>query len=291
MQLTQLRHAIALAEEGSFSAAAQRVNLTQSAFSRSIQALEDSLQQKLFDRSPRGVSLTSAGALLLPRARALTRQASALMRDAGLMSEGAMGSVAIGCGPMFASLSRALAQRCWLERPAVFASFHILPIARMTGMLVREELDFYIADTRAAAGDTELIAEPVADIKVGYHVRPGHPLTGRRKLAMEDVVQYPLASPHFGELRSNEAGLRGWSGHLASEELDLLIDIATNSDAVLMSNFHAIADKIENGSLIPLDIPELDPWISNVAIVRLADVPLTPAARHYAEQARALFAS
>ena len=54
----RLTHLIALAEEGSFARAAERVHLSQPALSRSIQALEDELGMKLFDRAARGVAMT-----------------------------------------------------------------------------------------------------------------------------------------------------------------------------------------------------------------------------------------
>ena len=54
-----------VAEKGSVSAAAQELFISQSAVSQSIRQLEDQLQIRLFSRSPRGVSLTSEGKLLL----------------------------------------------------------------------------------------------------------------------------------------------------------------------------------------------------------------------------------
>jgi len=61
MDLRKLRHVLALHEEGSFVKAAARVNLTQSALSRSIQTLESSLELTLFDRTREGVVATTAG--------------------------------------------------------------------------------------------------------------------------------------------------------------------------------------------------------------------------------------
>ena len=50
MDIRRLTHFIALAEEGRFAVAAERVHLSQAAFSRSIQALEQRMGLKLFDR-------------------------------------------------------------------------------------------------------------------------------------------------------------------------------------------------------------------------------------------------
>ena len=69
---TQLFEAfIAVAESGSFSVAAERVHLTQPAVSKRIAQLEQQLDCRLFDRIARNISLTEAGAALLPKASRL----------------------------------------------------------------------------------------------------------------------------------------------------------------------------------------------------------------------------
>lgn len=70
MEIRQLQLFIALAEEGSFTKAAHRMNIVQSGLSISIKALEQELGTLLFDRTTRKVMLTSAGTLFLQHARA-----------------------------------------------------------------------------------------------------------------------------------------------------------------------------------------------------------------------------
>src|ERR1700739_1615661 len=61
MELYQIRHFAAVAETGSFTKAAIRAAVTQPALSTSIAKLEDELGVKLFNRSPKSVTLTPAG--------------------------------------------------------------------------------------------------------------------------------------------------------------------------------------------------------------------------------------
>ena len=69
MELRQLEHFVAVAEERSFTRAAHRANIVQSGLSMSIRALEEEVGTKLFDRGARGIVLTPAGEAMLPDAR------------------------------------------------------------------------------------------------------------------------------------------------------------------------------------------------------------------------------
>ena len=67
MDLRQLRYFTAIADYGSFSEAAARLRIAQSALSRHTSTLEQELGVRLFHRHPRGVDLTHSGTLLLAR--------------------------------------------------------------------------------------------------------------------------------------------------------------------------------------------------------------------------------
>ena len=71
MELEQLRHFIAAAEAGSFSAAARALYISHSTICRSVSALEEELGVRLFERSSRDFRLTEAGEALLPQAQSL----------------------------------------------------------------------------------------------------------------------------------------------------------------------------------------------------------------------------
>ncbi len=77
MDSAALRAFVAVAEQGSFSRAADSLFLTQSAVSKRIAALEDELRAPLFDRIGRSVHLTEAGAVLLTRARRILAEIEA----------------------------------------------------------------------------------------------------------------------------------------------------------------------------------------------------------------------
>lgn len=66
---------VAVAEEGGFTAAAQRLHVVQSAVSGTVRALERELDSALFERTTHRVSLTPAGEAFVPAARAALRAA------------------------------------------------------------------------------------------------------------------------------------------------------------------------------------------------------------------------
>ena len=70
MELRHLQHFVALAQEGSFTLAARKVNIVQSGLSNSIKELEEELGSRLVERTTRKVAITETGMLFLPHARA-----------------------------------------------------------------------------------------------------------------------------------------------------------------------------------------------------------------------------
>jgi DNA-binding transcriptional LysR family regulator len=73
VELRHLRYFAAIAEEGSFTAAAERLWVAQPRLSTQIRRLEAELGVRLFERHTRGVTLTPAGTLFLERARGARR--------------------------------------------------------------------------------------------------------------------------------------------------------------------------------------------------------------------------
>ena len=82
MELRQLRYFVAIADSGSFSKAAERVFVAQSALSHQLAQLEGELDAALFHRSRRGVTLTEAGSRFFPHAVSILRQAEEAIASA-----------------------------------------------------------------------------------------------------------------------------------------------------------------------------------------------------------------
>ena len=120
MDIRQLRYFIAIAEEGSLSAAAQRVNVAQPSLSQHVQSLERDLDVKLLDRSPRGVTLTQSGEVLLSHAREIVRALDVAVEQVRRSGSEPAGEVSFGLPSSVSMvLSVPLAETVRLELPKV----------------------------------------------------------------------------------------------------------------------------------------------------------------------------
>jgi DNA-binding transcriptional LysR family regulator len=105
MELRQLEHFVAVAEDESFTRAAQRLGYVQSALSVSIQSLERELAVRLFDRTTHRVQLTDAGHALLPSARATLAAADGIRDEAAAVSGVLRGRLRIGLMQAFTAVN------------------------------------------------------------------------------------------------------------------------------------------------------------------------------------------
>jgi DNA-binding transcriptional LysR family regulator len=107
-----LRQFLAVAAEGSLSAACARLAVTQPALTKSIQRLETQLGVKLFERLPRGMALTPYGKTLLPHARRIEAECHFAEVEMQAFRGGRTGRLRVGAGPYFgaALVPRAIAR-------------------------------------------------------------------------------------------------------------------------------------------------------------------------------------
>lgn len=96
MEIRQLRAFVAIADSGTFTAGAHRVNVTQAAISMQIRQLETETGSRLFIRAPRRVILTEAGEHLLERARLILREHDAALDEIAELAGAERGRLRVG---------------------------------------------------------------------------------------------------------------------------------------------------------------------------------------------------
>lgn len=94
LRLRHLRYTVAAAQHGSFRRAAERLRVQESAISRGVGEAEGIVGTRLFERSPKGVSLTAAGRMFVATSDDLLRQLSVLVSNLGRIEGRATGNCA-----------------------------------------------------------------------------------------------------------------------------------------------------------------------------------------------------
>lgn len=195
MDLANLNAFIAIAETGGFSAAGERLHLTQPAISKRIAGLEQQLNVRLFDRLGREVSLTEAGRALLPRAY----QILSVLDDTRRALTNLTGEVT-------GRLTLATSHHIGLHRlPPLLREF----TRRYPGVALDIQfLDSEVAYDEILHGRAELAVitlapEPhslvkavlVWDDPLDFVAAPEHPLANSGAVSLTDIAGYPAVFP------------------------------------------------------------------------------------------------
>jgi DNA-binding transcriptional LysR family regulator len=224
MELRHLAAFTAVAEEGSFTAAAERLHMVQSAASAAVPTLERELRVRLFDRTTHHVELTPAGRLLLPEARRTLAAAAA--RDViNQMHGGLRGTVRLGINQWDRAFSvpRLLAE-FREEHPQVGIELHRGDSTSNSRALHKGQLDlaFIAVDAEAAPG---LSLTPLVRQTMLFVTSLDHRLAGRSSIDLGMTAAEPFAEtpPTWGVRISIDRAFRaaGLDRRVAFEVADI----------------------------------------------------------------------
>lgn len=262
MNIRQLEHFLALAESGSFSRAAERLFLTQSALSRSIQSLEAEIDGALIDRIGKRNELTPLGRHVLERARRIVLETSELRRGAELMRQASAGVMRVGLGSGPGAI---LMTPLMCHMASVYPDVRVRVVRGPTELqlvqLRARQLDALVVDLRVLAPDPDLQIEPVAEMRGGWMARAGHPLAGQRSVTLSDLRRFPLAStPLSDEVARLLVSQYGSEAHpaqavsLECNDIESLVDVVERTDAVLLGVLATARERIDAGAVVVLPV-------------------------------------
>ncbi|MEO8133884.1 MAG: LysR family transcriptional regulator [Betaproteobacteria bacterium] len=190
-----LRQFLAVVDQGSLTAAAQKVAVTQSALTKSMHKLEQQLGTPLFERLPRGIALTVYGKTLLPHAQRIVSECRLADLELQALGMGHTGLLKVGAGLMFgATLVPSAISRLYEQFPGV--AFQIVSgVTELNFPLLRMgELDLMFGllpplETIPPYLDHRPIMELNSRVVAGAN----HALVGRGEVGAHDLAGYPWA--------------------------------------------------------------------------------------------------
>lgn len=186
MEVHQLEYLVALAEEGSFTRAAERLHIAQPSLSQQMQKLEREIGQPLFDRLPRGVTVTEAGQRLLGHARRILAEIEDAKRQARELRDTVSGTLVIGVIPTIAPfLLPALMRSFAAEHPDVRLELVEDVTARLLEQLDQGRLDFAIMSD-ADPGRSHIL-ETIGRETLVLLLPADHRLAKRKTVAWADI--------------------------------------------------------------------------------------------------------
>jgi DNA-binding transcriptional LysR family regulator len=189
MDLRQLTALIAVAEDGSFSAAARSLHTVQSNISTHIARLERELGATLVDRA--SGRLTHEGQVAVERARYIQHEVAAIAADIAALRDEITGHVRLGCiGTVGRWLVPLVLQRVTAEHPKL----HVVVVDATTTSLVPQLLsdNLDLAVVNLPLTDPDLVSEPLFDEDRLVIAPTGHPLAGRGSVTLAELAEHEL---------------------------------------------------------------------------------------------------
>ncbi len=189
MELDQLRYFLKIAEHGNFTRAAEDLKISQPALSRSIQKLEEELEQPMFERQTRKLVLTEAGDLLQSRAK----QILTLIEDtkAEITDDGQTGRIRVAAIPTIAPYFL----------PRVLQTFG-KAYPKATVIVQEDTTDNLIRALTDGAVDVAILSLPIEaqylEIEELFEeellllMSVDHPLTAKKQIRLTDIESLPF---------------------------------------------------------------------------------------------------
>jgi DNA-binding transcriptional LysR family regulator len=284
VDIRKLGHFLALVQHGTFHRAADAVHMSQSALSRSIQALEEEIGYPLLDRRERKSQLTVYGARLLERAPQLMAELNEIGRELSLIERGEAGHVSVGMSPTPAAiLSKPLMLHMASRLRGPTLTLATGETTDLLKALRAETYDLVVVDANAMIDTRGLEVNLLDALQADFHCRAEHPLRQLARPSFEDARAYPVACSPISHAAAVElVRAFGPDGHpdrlvtITSHDYGTMREIALQTDLVLMGMTTTFRADIEAGRLYPLGLVTTRD-VGRYAIARLACRRVSPA--------------
>lgn len=252
--LDQWAALVAVVDRGGYAQASERLHRTQSTVTYTIQRLEEQLGLKVFERQGRKAVLTTAGAMLYRRGKALLEDAARVERSAAALAQGWESELRIAVDMIFPTwlLLRALA-RFGDERPDVRIELIESVLGGTEDALTGGDADFVVGSLVPGG----FVGDPLMHVRFVCAASPSHPLheLGRAP-TLEDLRRHRHLVVRDSGVRRSRSG--GW----LNERRWTVSNKATSIRAACMGLGYAwfaeenIREELDSGALVALPLVE-----------------------------------
>lgn len=182
---------LAIAEHGGFRKAAESLHITQTALTRRLQNLEQSLGVRLVERTTRSVALTRIGRDFLPQGNRLLSDLSSALSEIRSSGKTQRGDVAIACVPTVGvQYLPKIMQAYSAKHPDNRIKILDYSSAGVAEAVLRREVEFGI--NIGGPHHPELQSLPLTQDRIVLICRDDHPLVARKKMSWKQLEPYPL---------------------------------------------------------------------------------------------------
>lgn len=198
MELRHLKSFIYVAENLSFTLAATRCFITQSAISQHIKALENELQCKLLIRTSHDITLTESGEELYIRAKEIVRQSEDCKEHIRSLNNCMTGELRIGVGSFIAPYIR-VAALLFMERyPHVRINAEFTKATSLNRLLRDHTIDLAFSMNTAYQNEG-IKTQPCIPFHIYAIMRKTHPLAKFDKVSYQDLLRHGVIMPDVGD--------------------------------------------------------------------------------------------
>jgi LysR family pca operon transcriptional activator len=196
LRLHLLRAVDAIETHRSLLKASAGLGLSQPALSKSLQELEETLQLRLFDRHPRGVTPTEAGSVVVSSARRILAELRRLDEELDLLSRPDGGTVALGALPVAAAgVLPGTLTRLKETHPEIRVRLQQGRTEELLPLLASGEIDLIVGRLYAPQVPDGFEREPLWTEPISILARAQHPLFAVGRMSIEELRRYDLVLP------------------------------------------------------------------------------------------------
>lgn len=288
-----IHYLLAIAEHGTFMAAARAENISQPALSNRIKRLESQLGVRLIDRGRHGATINKFGMLVLRHARTLDSILDRVVEEVELERQGLLGPLVIGCTPVAATqlVPTAISEIAKSDKRIVISVIEEED-EPLLEKLKSGQIEIALGGVGSRRQPAEIIQEQLAQFPVQAVVGSANRFWARKVATLTELLDEQWALPASGGIFREQinaaflnSGVPFPSTFWSCSTIVSLRALVQHANCISLMPSHAFALESRAGVIRGIRLRDLHIKRS-IAIMRLKNTPLSPLTERFVEALR-----